>query len=322
MSCFYGSRLKGDYVPGELLPAGFCVMIGTAEVSHLVAVFLGWSVSRVAWLWVGLISVLMVGCGILLLAARSSEKSSAGRYGVGELPLSGRENTSPWKMSEQLLAGAFALSVLFQIILIMTGEQSCDTSDVTLEMVRTFLGRDQVYDVNPLTGQPYTAGVPLRLKILCLPSLYAFLCSVTGLDAELVVCRIMPVVVLIVSYFAYSVIGRLLFGRDRAGRLLMLFVISVLYWCGDYMESMDAFLLLHSGYRGVSIRNGILFPFTLGMCLKKKWKMSILAILAEACIVWTLYGLGACLLVVIVMFVIHLWIGLRERRGGEACRNY
>ena len=101
----------------------------------------------------------------------------------------------------------------------------------------------------------------------------------------------------------------------------MLFVISVLFWCGDYLDVMDGFLLLHSGYRGVSVRNGILLPFTLGMCLKKKWKVSVLAILAEACIVWTLYGLGACLLVVVVMLLIDLWVRAKEGRGGQSCRN-
>lgn len=313
MRCLCGSRLEGDYTPGEFVPAGFCVLIGATEVFHLVAVFGGWSVSLIAFLWVGFISVLTIGTGILLLTVRKSKTTRRSKSAIS------KEMSISW--AEQLLAGAFALSVVFQIIMIMTGNRNCDTKDMTLEMVRTFLVQDQIYDVNPLTGQPYTAGVPLRLQILCLPSLYAFLCRVTGLDAELVVCRVVPVTVLIVSYFAYSIPGKILFGRDRTGRLLMLFVISVLYWCGDYMESMDGFLLLHSGYRGVSIRNGILFPFTLGMCLQKNWKVSVLAILAEACIVWTLYGLGACLLVVVVMFVIHLWIRVRERRGGEACRN-
>lgn len=307
MRCLYGN---GHYGPGEILPAGFCVLIGVAQVFHLAAVFLGWSVSRTALLWVAVLSALTVVGVIVLMISRSRQASTKGSRSVGA-----------WKMSEQLLAGAFVLSVVFQIIMIMTGDKSCDTGDMTLEMVRTNLAQDQIYSINPLTGHPYTAGVPIRIKILCLPSLYTFICRLTGLDAELVVCRLVPVTVLAVSYFAYSVLGKILFGSDRTGRLLMLLVISVLFWCGDYMDVMDGFLLLHSGYRGVSVRNGILFPFTLAMCLKKKWKVSVLAILAEACIVWTLYGLGACVLVVVVMLFIDLWIRIRAGRGGEACRN-
>ncbi len=307
MRCLYGN---GHYGPGEILPAGFCVLIGVAQVCHLAAVFLGWSVSCTALLWVAVLSALTVAGVIVLVTSRNRQTSTKGSRSVGA-----------WKMSEQLLAGAFVLSVVFQIIMIMTGDKSCNTGDMTLEMVRTNLAQDQVYRMNPLTGQPYTAGVPIRIKILCLPNLYTFICRLTGLDAELVVCRLMPVMLLVVSYFAYSALGKILFGSDRKGRLLMLFVISVLFWCGDYMDVMDGFLLLHSGYRGVSVRNGILLPLTLGMCLKKKWKVSVLAILAEACIVWTLYGLGACVLVVVVMLLIDLWIRVREGRGGEACRN-
>ncbi len=312
MRCFYGNQYKENGMLGEILPAGFCVLIGAAEVSHLAAVFLGWPVSRMALLWAGMMGVLAV-FGVIVILAGSRKPVSDRQSADGKKAMVNR--------NEQLLMMVFTLSVVFQIIMIMTGDRNCNAGDMTLETVRTFLAQDQVYHANPLTGQPYTAGIPLRLKILSFPGLYASVCSVTGLDAELVVCRIVPVIVLLVSYFAYSVLGKILFGTDRTGRLVMLLVISVLYWCGDYMDAMDGYLLLHSGYRGVAIRNGILIPFTLGMCLQRKWKTAILAILAEACIVWTLYGLGACLLVVVVMLLIDLWIRAGKRRGGKACRN-
>lgn len=327
--CLYGKRYQDFFGLGEILPVGFCVVIGGTEAAHLMTVFLGWSVSRVSLLWGGMMVILLVASVILLWAVPGGRKTVSGR-GAAESGKcfrdvvargAGRHEAGTVKMTDQLLAGAFALSVMFQVIVIMTGDWSCDSGDMTLEMVRTFLAKDQVYGVNPLTGQAYAAGVPLRLRILCLPSLYAFICRLTGLDAELVVCRMVPVAVLFGSYFAYSILAKVLFEKDRTGRFVMMLVISVLYWCGDYPDAMDGFLLLHGGYRGLAIRNGILIPFALGMCLQRKWKAAVLAVLAEACIVWTLYGLGACLLVVVVMFFIDLWIRARERRGGEACGN-
>ena len=98
----------------------------------------------------------------------------------------------------------------------------------------------------------------------------------------------------------------------------MLILVAVLIWCGDYMVSMDGFQLMHCGYRGTAIRNGILVPFALSMCLQKKWKSAVLAILAEACIVWTLYGMGVCLLMTVIMLVLSLTAGRRE---GRTCRN-
>jgi hypothetical protein len=97
----------------------------------------------------------------------------------------------------------------------------------------------------------------------------------------------------------------------------MMLLVSVLFWCGGYMDSMDGFLLMYCGYSGVAIRNAVLIPFVVGMCLQKKWKPAVLAILAEACIVWTLYGLGACFFVTAGLLLVSLWMGKRARRGGN-----
>ncbi len=316
MGCLYGKN-RGRFALGEVLPAGFCVLIGVAEAAHLAAVFLQWPVSRMALLWIGMVGALAVASVIVMIAGNRGKKAEEG----GSIPEVKSSDTKEGLVARRLVAGAFVLSALFQVIVILMGDLSCNLGDMTLETVQSFLAEGEVYGVNPLTGQPYVEGIPLRLKILCLPSLYASVCCLTGLDAELVVCRIVPVVVLLGSYFAYSLLGKVLFGKDRMGRWVMLLIVSVLFWCGDYMDAMDGFLLLHGGYRGVAIRNGILIPFTLGMSLKKKWKGIALAILAEACMVWTFYGLGACLLVVVGMLFVHLWIRVLARRGGEACGN-
>ena len=98
--------LNGYYDPGEVLPAGFCVLIGATQVCHLAAVFLKWSVSRTVLLWVAVLSALTVAGVIILMTSRTRQTSTKGSCIVGA-----------WKMSEQLLAGAFALSVVFQVIM-------------------------------------------------------------------------------------------------------------------------------------------------------------------------------------------------------------
>ncbi len=308
--CFYGRGYKGSCTPGEVFLSGLCVFIGTAEAAHLMAVFFRWPVMRMALVWLGMLCILTAVSLVPMWQCHKSRNDA----GLKENNLSRKAGEST--NAGRLLTGAFLLSVLLQIIAITTGELRCNTGDMTLETVRTFLAQDQLFGANALTGQPYEAGIPLRLKILCLPGLYSGLCALTGLDPEQVVCGMVPAMVLLGSYLAYDILGRVLLGKDRIGRILMLLVISVLFWCGGYMESMDGFLLLHCGYRGVAIRNAILIPFTVGMCLQKKWKSAVLGILAEACIVWTLYGMGACLLAASVLFLVGLWV--RERRGGKA----
>ena len=36
----------------------------------------------------------------------------------------------------------------------------------------------------------------------------------------------------------------------------------------------------------------------------KKWILALLCVIAEACLVWTLYGMGACLFVIVGMAVL------------------
>jgi hypothetical protein len=76
---------------------------------------------------------------------------------------------------------------------------------------------------------------------------------------------------------------------------------------GDYLYGMDGFGLLHCGFRGVTIRSTVLVPYVFGLAMRRKWKAAVLGIVAEACIVWTLYGMGVCLLVVLGMAAVRIW---------------
>ena len=164
-----------------------------------------------------------------------------------------------------------------------------------VETVESFLVSDGIYQVNPMTGMPYAEGMPLRLKILCLPTLYGSLCRWTGLEPGLMVQRIVPMAVLLGSYGAFSLLGRTLFPQEGRMRALFLLLVSALMWAGAYAYGMEGFDLLCSGWRGVSIRGGVLLPWTASLCLRRKWPGVCLCVLAEACTVWTFYGCGACL---------------------------
>ena len=305
--CLFGKGYWRKYNKGEIYIIGLCGWIGVAECAHVAAVFLHWNIRQMSiFLW-GMSMVLSVAAGVWSLWER--RKCFWLGQGKGSL---GKEH------AVSLLSGVLCVSVFFQIILIVTGDISWREGDMMLETVQTFLSDDQAYQTNPLTGQNYVGGIPLRLKILCLPSLYASVCSLTGVDAGWFLYHIWPVVILLGSYLAYGELGKVLFKEDGKSLLLMLVILSVLIWMGDYMVSVDGFGLLHCGYRGTTLRNGILVPFTISVCLKRKWVGAILAILAEACIVWTLYGMGICFLVTVIILVIQFVISHRE---GARCRN-
>lgn len=314
--CLYGREYRQSSTRGEAVLTGVCVIIGLAEAAYLAAVFLKWSLNRMALLWGGLAAAGCAAAALIMLFDRYKSRNEIQKSFIG---LARKEEAV--STSLQLLMGLFALSMLLQIVIIMTGEGSSHTSDMTLEAVRSFLDSNRIYQVNPLTGRVYEEGMPLRLKILCLPGLYASVCSLTGIDAELAVERMIPVAVLAASYLAYGSLGRVLFGKDQTGRSLMLWLVSLIYWFGDYLTVMDGFQLLHCGYRGTAVRNGVLIPFALSMCLQKRWKAAALAILAEACIVWTLYGMGCCFFITISMLLLHLWMSRKQNGEEKVCRR-
>lgn len=310
-----GKKKKINIAGSEAYLTGLIVCIGLTEAAHLSAVFLGLSFTGCVKVW----SVLMTGCLVLILLSwtiaylKKHRKPTYARELERE-KLKKKMNKASYTTAQQLLYLGFGLSVLIQAVLLVTGQNQYRTGDMTVETVNTFLSTDALWQVNPMTGQAYGAGIPLRLKILSLPTLYAALCRLFDLTAVELVTRFVPVVVLAATYLVYICLADFLFHGKRTGRGIFLLLVSVIFWLGDYAVVMDGFGLLHCGYRGTVIRSTVLVPYTVYLCLKDKWWAAALCVLAEACIVWTLYGMGACLLVMGIMAAVKL---LMKRLGGK-----
>lgn len=282
-------KISRQYFGGDYLIAGGIVVIGLAEIAHLTAVFLGRPFSDCAVVFS--VSLAVLASAVLLLCARYVKRRR--HTGHGTIV----------KRTDKALFGIFVLIVFSQLLFIAAYGGEYRQGDMTVETVNGFLTTDAVYSVNPMTGQPYTGGMPLRLKILCLPTFYACVSRFTGLPPQLVIRKLIPVVTLLSCYTAYGILARVMFReeRDREKRFCFLIAVALLLWAGNYMYGMDGFGVLSCGYRGVTIRNNVLIPWLLSLCLRKKWLPAVFCILAEACIVWTLYGLGVCAAVTVGM---------------------
>lgn len=283
-------------------------MIGLAVTAHMAAVFTGQSFSRCAAFFLGGLGVALLLAVVLFLchgAARRRGKGD-GRQPVAETG-NGPDST------EKLLTGILWILLAVQLVCLLWNAGVYAAGDMTVEVVGSFLETDGIYRVNPMTGQAYTGGIPSRLKILCLPTLYGIFCRLSGLSPERVVTAAVPVWVFVSSYAAFSCVGRSLFPESRKKRSCFLIAVVILMWAGCGFHSLDGFGLLYCGYRGVTVRNLVLIPYVISLCLRKRWKTVCLCILAEACIVWTFYGLGACLLTAAGVFLAE-----RGRRDGRA----
>jgi len=305
-----GLSMMNRYTAADLIPAAWVVLIGIAEVAHLIGAFLGCSFKMCCLLQgVAVLLMLVLSVVCFVWVHRRNRKKAASEGSV----FSGKKVAD--SLSGRLLLILFLLIVITQVIFVLWNPAVYRQGDMTVETVGSFMQNDGIYRVNPLTGQAYQQGIPSRLKILCLPSLYGGLSTLMPLPVQTVVWRVVPVLVLIGCYGAYATLGTSLFGENKRRRRGFLVAVSLLLWAGCYLYGMDGFGVLYTGWRGVTIRNAVLIPWTISLCLRRKWLCVVLCVIAEACIVWTLYGCGACLLAALGVGGLELVLAMKARRA-------
>lgn len=287
----YRKSNRKDFFACDTLLSGWIAVIGIAEVTHLSAVFLHFSLIRCTLLF-GILIGFMTFVSLMLYFINRMKKGQETEKKVLEKP--------------SLLILFSAALFLSQIIYILLSENVYLYRDMTVETVVSFLYTDGIYQVNPLTGAAYEGGIPLRLEILCLPTLYSILCRLFSLEPRIVVWTVTPCMMLIFSYSAFRCVGRCLFSDSKKRQDCFLALVAILLWVGSYAFGMDGFGVLYSGWRGVTVRNAVLIPYLISLCLRRKWKLAAFCIAAEACLVWTFYGAGACLLTAVSLAACEL----------------
>lgn len=308
LSLFYGKIKGGGFKRTDALITGYMVCIGLAEAAHLAGLFLGWSFSVCAGFFGAAAAAAGLFGGAIFLADSISRRPLKKRKWQ-------KQNQKP-SLLYQILIVLAGILILLQMILLFMRTEVYVEGDITLETVNSFLATDKIYQVNPLTGAQLQADMPLRIKILGLPTLYGSLCYLFHQDARQMLWHIIPAFTLVCGYLVYFQLGGILFPKSKERQACFLVLVVLLIWIGDYLYGMDGFNILHSGFRGVSLRGMVLIPYTFSLMLQKKRRLVILCIAAELCAVWTLYGMGVCLLVAVGMwlagFCLHC---MKERKN-------
>ena len=269
---------------GKTFLCGVIGSIGLFECGHLAGVFLGMSVSGCSDI---VLSLMAVSCVLYLIMLIRKRRIGFVKKDVNKAYRPG------WARI------IFFLTVVSQIYYISTAEMIVTPGEIMMETVSSFLATDGIYIVSPLTGGAMVE-MPLRYKILCLPTVYTLLCRWFGGEQEMIVGRVVPVAVLCMTYVSYFLLATVLFGREEAGRekrMWFLVIVAMIFWLCEGSVYMEGYGILHGGYSGTTIRNSILVPLCLYGALDRKWYIPIICILAEACIVWTFWGFGVCVVV-------------------------
>ena len=311
LAFLYGNGKQNDLAWEDCLLTGGLLFVGLAEGAHLGALVRGQSVS-VACSYLGLLLTALAGLSLAFLAIRwfmrgkkkaQKAQSVVTSDGDGE-GMTVKKLRAKLSTREVLLLAGVGIVFLSQLLSILFRSAIYLGHDQTLETVITFLKEDRLYGSNPLTGMPYTQGMPLRLKILCLPTLYAVICQATGADPEFLVWHLVPAATLILAFLAYRSLGRAVFPEKRERAYLFWLCAVILFWVGDAVYGLEGFGLLRGGFQGTTIRSAVFLPYLFGAILRKKWLLAALCVFAEACVVWTLYGAGMGLMTCAAFIVI------------------
>lgn len=300
---------KRKTVPDRIIDCSL-IVIGMAEAAHLTALFLNLSFSVCATLLAALLA-----CGILWKAGlalwrQKRDKQNAPALEQKEMPFFKLWKTHPGWL---LLCGFI---IILQFIWYYLMHLPYLKNDITGETVQTMLAADSIYAVNPLTGQAFSAGMPMRLKVLVLPTLFAAVCRWTGISVITFCYSIVPCIVLFLSYTVYLGWAAYLFPGEEKKRILFLCFTVLIYQFGAYSLPMDGYSLFFGGFQGEAFRTGVILPYALLCCLRGRWKAVLLCLLAEVCVVWTFYGLGYTAVTAalcIVVRLLSLWMNGRKK---------
>ncbi|MCD8379197.1 MAG: DUF6077 domain-containing protein [Lachnospiraceae bacterium] len=186
------------------------------------------------------------------------------------------------------------------------GSYVVDLSDAVYEMAVNAASGGLLAGQHPFTGE--TAGtIPSRIRILGLYALYAAIMDRTGLSAYELMGQIVPVLVWLLHMGVMYSLGRtLLAGRERY-LWLFLSLAAVIDLATSQIEGMIGYRLFYAGFSGETIRAAVLLPYCVLCCCQKRWLPALLCAAAEAMLVWTTYGIGYCILVIVIFFAVTVW---------------
>lgn len=208
---------------------------------------------------------------------------------------------------ESQIFGLLTLAAMLLCVMRIITETPDIQGDFTLETMRTTLTTNTIYQYNSLTGMVVEEGMPIRQQILTMPFFLAFLSHVFRVGETLLAYRIFPCFVLVLSFLVYGRWGGSLFPSQREKQSGFLLVISVMILAGDYVGLAPGTLLLHQGFTGYGVCAGVIIPYAICLCMRKKWFLACLCAGAELFLIWTTYGLGYSVLIIILFALPEFW---------------
>lgn len=146
---------------------------------------------------------------------------------------------------------------IFGVAILDIGGRAADDATY-VALANDAITHNQLYRIDPMTGHPAPFDIQRALQGSLL--LFAYIAKITGLHVAAVFHTYLAVVLLLVAYSVYGLLGVSLMD-SRENQWIFLLFVALLYMFGFYSDYSMTFRLLGPIWQGKAILEVILTPF-------------------------------------------------------------
>lgn len=273
---------------------GLWVVIGCAQAAHLITIMTDRSLQTYT-----LLCGVFVLAGLIIYISCVYLLKKKGR-------LSGAERSGKSSGSSKMYKSFFAVMLVFTCVHFIRGYVP-DLQDAVYEITLGNLESGSIMSVHPFLGQAVENTMPMRMQIPGLSSLYSVLVTISQQSPYIILCKIVPLALWVCTMLLYRAFAEKLFPKDDRRQWLFLSFAAFFLLITSKSPGMPGYRLFFAGFSQESIRGILLLPYTLYVSWQRKRLLTVVALLAEICLVWTTYGIGYCAVAAACMWGVHLW---------------
>lgn len=148
------------------------------------------------------------------------------------------------------------LAIQLVLAVILAYEEGDDAFYVATSTITSEAGT--MYEILPYTGG--TTGLDARHGLAPFPIWIAMLSKISGMHAATVAQIVLPVVLIVMSYSIYRMIGRHLFDSRKKQLFFMLFLELLVIFGGQSLYTAENFLLVRTA-QGKAVLADLVIPF-------------------------------------------------------------
>ncbi len=201
--------------------------------------------------------------------------------------------------------------------------------DNTMEIVQTTLTTNSIHMYNSMTGQASVNGIAMQGKFMVLPLFYAYICRIFRMNPAVLLYRVIPVWILLVSYLVYAHLAQQLFRTeedkpDSFAVTVFIVLYGALLLFGDFLFTTIPYRIFHCAWTGETLVVAITLPFIISQCLqlKRNRTFSLLSIGISGIAVFILVSLqkGITYLALTGIILSLVFLMTKVRRP-KTCKN-